>query len=118
MLFAGLIRRPRLYPDSLPTNIVAIARSVAIVHAHENTAQLRWLIVDPSARRKGIAKKLIEEALFFVRQKEYSDIFLWTIDYLNAARNLYADAGFTLAETKEIHVWGKVLNEEKWELVL
>ncbi len=95
-----------------------IVGSVAIVHAHDNTAQLRWLIVDPSARRKGIAKKLIEEALIFVRQKGYSNVILWTIDYLHAARSLYSDAGFTLAETKESHVWGKVLNEEKWELTL
>ena len=95
-----------------------IVGSVAIVHARENTAQLRWLIVDPAARRRGIAKKLLEEALVFVRQKEYTKVMLWTIDLLHAARNLYADAGFTLAETKESRVWGKVLNEEKWELEL
>lgn len=95
-----------------------IIGSVAIVHAHGDTAQLRWLFVDPNERCRGIAGKLIQEALVFARQKGYASVMLWTIDFLHAARTLYANAGFALAETRESRLWGKTLNEEKWELAI
>jgi DNA-binding MarR family transcriptional regulator/GNAT superfamily N-acetyltransferase len=93
-----------------------IVGSVAIVRRDRETAQLRWLFVEPSERRRGIAGKLVEEAVVFARKKGYARVILWTIDFLHGARALYTRAGFALTETKESRVWGKTLNEEKWEL--
>ncbi len=96
----------------------SIIGSVAIVQQNNETAQLRWLIVELSERGKGIGEKLVNEAIRFARQAGYKKIILWTIDFLYAARKLYSNADFILVETKESKVWGKVLIEEKWELSL
>jgi len=95
-----------------------IVGSVAIVQRDDDTAQLRWMIVEPAQRGKKIGKRLVKEAIRFARQKGYKKIMLWTIDFLHAARKLYSNEDFVLTQTKQSEVWGKVLTEEKWELLL
>ena len=92
--------------------------SVAIVQFSENQAQLRWLILHPEVRGRGIGKKLVEEAVDFCRASGYASVFLWTIDFLGAALKLYMAAGFELAETNTHPVWGRTLTEERYELKL
>jgi GNAT superfamily N-acetyltransferase len=92
--------------------------SVAVVRRDENTAQLRWLIVEPKDRGKGIGRQLINEAVRFAKDKGFDSVMLWTIDFLHAARRLYAAAGFSLTETKTSQIWGKTLTEECWTLLL
>ncbi|WP_084691759.1 GNAT family N-acetyltransferase [Desulfobacter vibrioformis] len=45
------------------------AGSVAVVRQDDTTAQLRWLIVEPKARGRGIGRQLIAEAVRFARDK-------------------------------------------------
>lgn len=94
------------------------AGAVAIVRHDAHTAQLRWLIVEPEARQKGIGAQLVKQAVRFAADNGYRVIILWTIDFLDSARRLYAKAGFQLAETKVSRVWGKTLTEECWRLNL
>lgn len=95
-----------------------IIGSVAIVQWEEEIAQLRWLVVEPTERGNGVGKKLLNEAVLFAKQNGYKKIILWTIDFLNAARKLYSNAGFELIEIKESKVWGKAIVEERWELLV
>lgn len=92
--------------------------SVAIVRRDEAAAQLRWLIVEPRERGRGIGRQLIRQAVRFAKDQGYERVMLWTIDFLLAARHLYAAAGFTLTQTKTSRVWGKTLTEECWEIQL
>jgi len=92
--------------------------SVAIVRCDDRTAQLRWLIVEPAQRGRGIGRQLVAEAIRFAREANYRTALLWTIDFLHCARRLYAEAGFHLTETKGNHVWGRELIEECWQLEL
>ena len=92
--------------------------SIAIVRRDETTAQLRWLIVESRERGKGIGRQLVDEAVRFAKDQGYKRVMLWTIDFLQSARHLYADAGFTLTQTKTSQVWGRTLTEERWELCL
>lgn len=94
------------------------AGSVAIIRNDAHTAQLRWLIVEPKARQKGIGKQLVKQAIQFAGDNGYRSILLWTIDFLDSARRLYANTGFQLTETKVSKVWGKILTEECWRLNL
>lgn len=94
------------------------AGSVAIVRHDAHTAQLRWLIVEPEARQRGIGKQLVNQAVRFAADNGYRSVLLWTIDFLDSARRLYANTGFQLAETKVSQVWGKTLTEECWRLNL
>lgn len=92
--------------------------SLAIVNAGEDAAQLRWLLVEPEARGLGIGKALVGKGVAFCRAQGYRKIFLWTIDYLEAAKKIYAGAGFQKTNSKTSRAWGQNLTEERWELRL
>ncbi len=91
---------------------------VAIVVASEQTAQLRWFLVDPSARGCGLGKRLLGEAVAFSRERGYAELILWTENALSAATHLYRAAGFHKVEDKPGRMWGVDLVEEKYEMRL
>ncbi len=92
--------------------------SIAIVNAGHGEAQLRWFLVEPEVRGLGIGRRLIETAIDFCVQKGYRQVFLWTLSHLSAARRIYEHFGFKLTETKTHPIWGRILTEERWGLVL
>ncbi|MBY8992610.1 MAG: GNAT family N-acetyltransferase, partial [Candidatus Lokiarchaeota archaeon] len=95
-----------------------IVGSIAIVKVDDEIAQLRWFLVEPYARNKGIGTKLIYEALNFCRNKGYQKVVLGTISELKTARKIYIKNGFQLIESKTHRIWGRDLTEENWELIL
>lgn len=92
--------------------------SIAIVKKDETTAQLRWFLVEPEARGKGLGKKLLSETIAFCHRKNYRKIILWTVSNLDIARKLYKHSGFTVSETQTHEIWGQTLTEEMWTLHL
>ncbi len=95
-----------------------IVGSIAIVKLNDTVAQLRWLIVEPHERNKGIGTKLTLEALSFSKLKGYQKIILGTFSDLKIARKIYSKNGFKLIKSKNHHIWGQNLTEERWELNL
>lgn len=95
-----------------------IAGSVAIVEFSREEAQLRWLLLHPDLRRRGLGRRLVEEAVAFARKAGYSSIFLWTVDSLPAAAGLYKSAGFMEKEKVTHELWGSLVTEVKYELAL
>jgi N-acetylglutamate synthase-like GNAT family acetyltransferase len=95
-----------------------IVGSVAIVEFSDTEAQLRWLLLDPDIRGQGLGRWLVEEALGFCRDSGYSSVFLWTVNTLPIAAQLYQSMGFK--QTKELThtLWGSVVTEVKYVLVL
>jgi GNAT superfamily N-acetyltransferase len=82
------------------------------------TAQLRLLIVEPSARGLGIGARLVAECERFARQAGYRRIKLWTQSILVAARAIYAKAGYQLVSSEPHRSFGADLMGEMWELTL
>jgi GNAT superfamily N-acetyltransferase len=95
-----------------------IVGCIAIVAASEQTAQLRWFLVEPGARGTGLGKKLLHEAIAFSRECGYESIILWTVSALTAAAHLYRSAGFVKVEENPTRPWGVDVTEEKYELAL
>lgn len=91
---------------------------VAIVEASLDTAQLRWFLVDPSARGHGLGTRLLREAVEFSREQRFERIVLWTVSALDAAARLYRAAGFAKAEEMPGRHWGADVVEERYELRL
>ncbi|TGK39810.1 GNAT family N-acetyltransferase [Leptospira andrefontaineae] len=91
-----------------------IAGAIAIIHSEKKISQIRWFYTEPKFRNLGIGKKLLTLAVNYAKSEKVP-IFLWTLNNLDAARNLYKQFGFTLSESKSNQIWKKGLVEEKWE---
>jgi N-acetylglutamate synthase-like GNAT family acetyltransferase len=92
-----------------------IAGSIAIVEANKEEAQLRWLLLHPNLRGRGIGRMLVEEAISFSKERDYSSVYLWTVSGLAAAGELYKMAGFQLIEENRHEVWGSIVTEQRYE---
>jgi DNA-binding MarR family transcriptional regulator/GNAT superfamily N-acetyltransferase len=79
-----------------------------------NTALMRLLLVEPSARGAGIGTRLVDECLRFARRAGYTRILLWTNDVLANARSIYLRAGFQLDRRDPHHSFGHDLVGEYW----
>ncbi len=80
----------------------------------DRTAQLRLLVVEPSARGLGIGARLVDECLTFAANAGYERITLWTTSNLAPARHLYQRAGFTLDEEETRRRFGHDLTGQTW----
>jgi DNA-binding MarR family transcriptional regulator/ribosomal protein S18 acetylase RimI-like enzyme len=93
--------------------------SVFVVKKSQTLAQLRLLLVEPSARGLGIGKRLVAECIRFARRTGYKKMLLWTQSELAAARSIYEKAGFRVIARKKHSSWSrKDLVAETWELKL
>ena len=92
--------------------------SIAIVKHSDTEAQLRWFLLHPSLRGKGLGNQLVQEAVDFCREMGYKRVFLWTVSSLAAAARIYQSAGFHQTEENTHTIWGCVLTEERYDLAL
>ena len=82
------------------------------------TAQLRMLLVEPTARGLGIGARLVDECERFARDRGYRRIVLWTNSVLGAARAIYRRSGYVLTKSEPHESFGHSLVGETWELAL
>ena len=87
---------------------------VFCVPADDTTAQLRILLVDPSARGQGLGGRLVDGCIEFARDAGYGAMMLWTNDVLVAARQIYQARGFELVEESPHHSFGRDLVGQVW----
>jgi ribosomal protein S18 acetylase RimI-like enzyme len=106
--------RERLWIAEVGLRIIGC---VAIVAGEAGRAQLRWYLIDPEFRGRGLGRQLLHDAVAFARACGYPAIYLWTVSQLTAAAHLYQSLGFQKVEAKPGH-WGVDVLEEKYELIL
>ena len=92
--------------------------SIAIAPSADDTAQLRYFLLEPEARGYGLGYRLVDAALDFCRRAGYAHVFLETFSRLTAARTIYRRRGFRITETHPNPAWGEDILEERWDLDL
>jgi len=92
---------------------------IAVVKADEDTAQLRWFLIEPYMRGIGLGQKMLNTAIDFCKEKGYKHVFLLTVSILEAARHIYRQRGFKMTETSDNNEWADYLvKEERWDMDL
>ena len=95
-----------------------IVGSIVINGVSEELAQLRFFLVHPDARGRGLGRELINRALAFCRDHRFKRVTLWTITELAVARHLYQQAGFVVTREETHEIWGAMRTEQEYELNL
>lgn len=94
------------------------AGSIAIAKFDDETAQLRFFMLEPEMRQRGYGNRLMDMALKFCRDKGYKKIFLLTITAQVVARHVYETHGFHRVSSNDKSEWGNGIVEERWEIDL
>lgn len=95
-----------------------IVGSIVIDGKEDGTAMLRYFLVHPDARGRGLGHELMNKALAFCRERGFRKVFLWTISELEAAAHLYKQAGFVCTREQTHEIWGATRTEQEYELNL
>ena len=91
---------------------------ILVLDRSNGVAQLRYFFVFPEYRGIGLGNILMGLLVKFLKDKKFSECYLWTTHDLLPAANLYLKHGFKLIEEKPSVDFGKKLTEQKYTLQL
>lgn len=96
-----------------------IVGTIAVLNEYpdENMGELRWFLLKPQYRGKGLGRRLLTEAVDFSKNAGYKGLRLVTTSDLNKAMGMYAKAGFVKTHEVENDGWHKGVKEEWFDLV-
>lgn len=119
--FMGRIDRPQniiisAYRGAELLGTVSIDGEDYIDHG-EKVAHLRWFIVSPNSHGLGIGQQLLNKALQFTGQQNFTQTRLWTFKGLNTARKLYESSGFVNIKEQEGSRWGTKVTEQEFSRI-
>lgn len=77
----------------------------AIAKHGDETGQLRWVLVDPSARGIGLGHQLVEAALDYCRSCGIKRVYLETTAGLPESQALYKKLGFEVVSEETADLW-------------
>lgn len=93
--------------------------SVLVVPSPQTgVAQLRVLLIDPTARGHRLGEQLVRRAIAFARETGYRSMTLWTVSALEAARHIYTKTGFVLTDSSASTSFGTEVTDEHWTIHL
>ena len=95
-----------------------IVGCIGIMDRENRQAQLRWLLIDPSVRGQGLGARLVDMALAYCQDQDFSRVYLDTVRQLGKAAGLYRSRGFEKINSIPEVRWGQQLFVERYEMQL
>ncbi len=92
--------------------------SLALTAEQERTGRLRWFVLDPSLRGRGLGRRLVGDLLVEARSQGFDKLVLETFAALTAAAHIYRTVGFSLIWERERADWGPPIVYQGYELQL
>jgi peptidyl-dipeptidase Dcp len=87
---------------------------LSLMHRPDRFAQLRYFVMLPAYRGKGLGKYLMDCFMQFLEEANYQGAYLWTSHEQIEAASLYLKYGFKLVEEKDSTTFGKSLKEHRY----
>jgi GNAT superfamily N-acetyltransferase len=84
-----------------------LSGSIALTDDGDDTAGLRWFVLEPSLRGRGLGRRLVGEVVAEARRHGYARLRLEAFSDLRAAVHLYREYGFDLVHEETGPRWGR-----------
>jgi ribosomal protein S18 acetylase RimI-like enzyme len=95
------------------------AGSLALTDEGDGDAAIRWFVLSPEVRGRGLGRRLLGETLTTAAEVGYTRVWLETFSELEAAAHLYRDYGFELVSADPAPRWGRErITYQRYELEL
>jgi ribosomal protein S18 acetylase RimI-like enzyme len=96
-----------------------LAGSLVLTDEGDGVGWLRWVLIDPMLRGRGLGRQMVTESVEFARSAGFRLLHLETFSDLRAAAALYREAGFELRWTESGPRWGRdLIHYQHYELEL
>jgi ribosomal protein S18 acetylase RimI-like enzyme len=93
--------------------------SIALTDEGDGEAAIRWFVLSPEVRGRGIGRRLLDEIMARAAEVGYARVSLETFSELEAAAHLYRDAGFAVVSADDAPRWGRErITYQRYELEL
>ncbi len=74
---------------------------------HGDRGQLRWVLLTPEVRGRGLGKKLVSMAMDYAAQQGWREVYLETTCGLDASMAVYLKIGFKAVKEEVQDLWGR-----------
>jgi GNAT superfamily N-acetyltransferase len=95
-----------------------LAGSLGLTSDSDDVGRVRWFVLAPELRGRGLGRSLVTELIAEARANGYTRLELDTFSELTTAARIYRDAGFRLLSSRERHDWGPPIVYQSYALEL
>jgi RimJ/RimL family protein N-acetyltransferase len=92
--------------------------SMALTDEGSRLGRLRWFVLEPALRGRGLGRLVVSELLATARRQAFTRLELETFSALSAAARIYRKAGFELVWQRERTDWGPPIIYQRYRLEL
>ena len=92
-----------------------VAGSTALTVESSSQGRLRWVLLDPALRGRGLGRRMVEEVIAEADALGLDVLDLITFSDLQTAGQIYRSLGFEVVETKRFSGWGRPIRMQRYE---
>jgi GNAT superfamily N-acetyltransferase len=92
--------------------------SLALTDEGGGLGRLRWFVLSPALRGRGMGRSLVTDLLAFARAQRFARLELETFSALTTAARIYRDVGFEPTWERELGEWGPPITYQHYRLEL